>query len=296
VAARNRSFEDVVRILAPLLQLQNLTAVNRAVIGGKCAFAFEKLGDYESAFSAYREANRVLYAHYEPAMRNLEMIFSPESVERLGKSVRSFKFLASETEIQTPVFLVGFPRSGTTLLDQVLSSHSRITVLEEKPNLIDTYTRFPATKNGLWALENAAEVELEKLRQTYWDKVNRDLGGAPAAPVIIDKLPLNAIALLHIFKLFPRAKIVVALRDPRDCVFSCYQQRFGMNLAMFQLLDLDSAVRYYDLVMALISEIYDAGVFEMHFVRYENVVANFTAEIGALIRFLGLEWEDGLHE
>ena len=77
-------------------------------------------------------------------------------------------------------------------------------------------------------------------------------------PVIIDKLPLNAIALLYIFKLFPGAKIITALRDPRDCVFSCYQQRFGMNQAMFQFLDLKSAAAYYDQAMNVVVKIRDA--------------------------------------
>jgi len=69
-----------------------------------------------------------------------------------------------------------------------------------------------------------------------------------------------------------------------------------MNLAMFQLLDLDTAVRYYDLVMNVISEINKVNAFEMHFVRYENVITDFTSEINSLVDFLGLEWQESLFD
>jgi hypothetical protein len=113
---------------------------------------------------------------------------------------------------------------------------------------------------------------------------------------VVDKLPLNAVSLLHIYKLFPNAKVIVALRDPRDCVFSSYQQRFGMNPAMFQLLNLDTAVAYYDQVMSVIVKLRDAGALPMHFIHYEKVIGNFADEVKAITDFLGLEWEDALFD
>lgn len=295
IAQRNHDYEEMIRLLTPPLQSQKLSRVNLAVLGGKCAYAYEKLGDYGQAFTHYLEANQVLHDHYAPGLSMPDGVYDPEAVRRIELRVPSFPFAEAAYEGKAPVFLVGFPRSGTTLLDQILSSHSAITVLEEKPYLADILGRFPATDGGLTALENAGEKEMDKLRRAYWAGVKRDLGPGARA-VVIDKLPLNAVALLHISRLFPGAKIITALRDPRDCVFSCFQQRFGMNRAMFELLRLDTAVSYYDRVMNVISAVHDAGAFDMHFIRYEQVIRDFDGEIGALIDFLGLEWEDALRD
>jgi hypothetical protein len=144
----------------------------------------------------------------------------------------------------------------------------------------------------LKALQHASGAQLEKLRRSYWANVERETGVDQLTSVIIDKLPLNAFALLHINKLFPGAKIVVALRDPRDCVFSSYQQKFRINPATYQLLRLDSAASLYDQVMNIIMGVHAAQAFAMHFIRYEEVIENFAQAVGALIDFLELEWED----
>jgi len=182
------------------------------------------------------------------------------------------------------------------LLDQILSSHSQISVLEEKQNLAEAFKQFPATDEGLEALQQASEAKLDQLRRSYWANVKRELGANKLPPVVVDKLPLNVFALLHINRMFPGAKIIVALRDPRDCVFSSYQQKFGMNAAMFQLLKLDTAAAFYGQVMNIVEAVRQAEAFSMHFVRYEKVIEDFTGEVTALTDFLEMEWEDGLLE
>jgi hypothetical protein len=244
----------------------------------------------------YESANQALARVYGPEMQDQGAFYSPVSVKNVNRALAGFDFSVRPGGIRSPVFLVGFPRSGTTLLDQILSSHSQISVLEEKENLQDAYSRFPATEQGLSRLQAAGEQELKQLRRKYWNRLSQEGDELLSKPVIIDKLPLNSIALLHIFRLFPEAKIIVALRDPRDCVFSCYQQRFGMNQAMFQLLQLDTAVSYYDQVMSIVKNMRDKHALPMHFVRYERVIADFTGEMKSLIGFLGLQWEDALFD
>jgi tetratricopeptide (TPR) repeat protein len=296
IATRNKAFNEVIGLLTPLLQSPQLAPMDRALMAGKCAHAYEKLGDYKSAFTLYQNANQMLYHHYESAMRNPVMMFSPSAFRSIEKAIPDFNFSRKSEEIRSPIFLVGFPRSGTTLLDQILSSHSHITVLEEKPNLVDAFTQFPATEEGLKALQHASEAKLQKLRRSYWANVKREIGANKLPPIVVDKLPLNSFALLHINKIFPGAKIIVALRDPRDCVFSGYQQKFGMNPAMFQLLKLDTGASFYDQVMNVITGVHDAETFAMHFTRYEKVIENFADEVRALIDFLELEWEDSLFD
>jgi len=296
IAERNGAFQDVIQLLNPLLPSPRIAPMDRAVMGSKCAQAYEKLGDYQSAFTFFQSANRLLYQLYEPAMQKPDLMYSPAAFRCIEEAIPEFDFSAAGEAVRSPVFLIGFPRSGTTLLDQVLSSHSRIRVLEEKPNLADAFSQFPATREGLRALQAAGESRLEKLRRAYWAKVKQELGTGRLDGTVIDKMPLNAFALLHISRMFPGARIIVALRDPRDSVFSGFQQKFEMNAAMFQLLKLDTAAAFYDQVLNVIMGVHARNAFPLHFVRYEKLVEDFEQEVGALIGFLGLQWEDALFD
>jgi tetratricopeptide (TPR) repeat protein len=296
IAIKNKLFDDVIRQLLPLIQSQKLSPVNFAVASGKCAYAHEIMKNYEIAFSFYQNSNQALHQAFETQMQNTDSPYAPEAIRHIDQAIQNFDFSHRTEDSKSPVFLIGFPRSGTTLLDQILSTHSLITVIEEKENLIDAHIRFPATENGLSDLLKANDSELKKLRQKYWRRVDLEINRRKSGSIIVDKLPLNAVSLLHIYKLFPNAKIIIALRDPRDCVFSCYQQRFGMNPAMFQMLNLDTAVTYYDQVMNVITKMRDAKALAFHFIRYEQVVENFEDEVRTLTNFLELEWEDALFD
>ncbi|MGD2129853.1 MAG: sulfotransferase [Lysobacterales bacterium] len=296
VAARHNEYAQVIDLLTPLLQAPHLPPMDRATLAGKCAFAHESLGNHEMAFILYRGANELLHRHYQPAMQNADLMYSPAAFRSVEKAISEFDFSTGDEQPESPVFLIGFPRSGTTLLDQILSSHSRITVLEEKPNLVDAFEAFPANEAGLKALQNADEDTLQALRRAYWSRVEEETGAEQRSAVTVDKMPLNAFALLHISKLFPAARIIVALRDPRDCVFSAFQQKFGMNAAMFQMLRLETAAAFYDQVMNVIVGVHEASDLPMHFIRYEEVIVNFDDEVRPLIEFLGLAWEDALRD
>ena len=112
--------------------------------------------------------------------------------------------------------------------------------------------------------------------------------------MVIDKLPLNTTALPVISKLFPRAKVLFALRDPRDVVFSCFRRRFQINSAMFEFLDIQDAAAYYDEVMTLMRTYRKVLQLTVREVRHEAMVANFAAEVRAVLEFLGLYWDPGV--
>ena len=296
IAARDKAFDQVIGFLGPLLKSRGLPPMDWAVACAKCAHAYDKQGDYKQAFALFQAANELLFRQYEQAMGQADLMYSPAAFSRIQKALPEFGFFRESRETAAPVFLIGFPRSGTTLLDQVLSSHSQITVLEEKPTLEGAFRQFPATEQGLSALMRAGKGELEKLRRSYWARVKQELASNTLPPVIVDKLPLNAFALLHINRMFPGAKIIVALRDPRDSVFSSFQHTFRINPATFQLLKLETAVSFYDQVMNVIAGAHDAQALAMHFTRYEKVVDDFETEVGALIEFLRLDWEHALFD
>ena len=183
-----------------------------------------------------------------------------------------------------PIFLVGFPRSGTTLLDQILSSHSGLCCMEEKEIFAESVA------DVLMGGASPDALDVEARRADYWARVLEPLGER----LLVDKLPLNIIFLPLIARVFPDAKIIFALRDPRDVILSCFQQRFGMNAAMAQFLDLGNAAAYYDLVMTLMDTCRARLPLKVHQVRYEDVVANLENEARALAAFLDLPFEPAM--
>ena len=109
--------------------------------------------------------------------------------------------------------------------------------------------------------------------------------------MLVDKLPLNLIFLPLVHMIFADAKVILALRDPRDCVLSCFQQRFGMNAAMVQFLELGTAADYYDLAMRVFEACKARLGANLHIVRYEDVVADLEGEARKLAAFLGAPFE-----
>jgi hypothetical protein len=191
--------------------------------------------------------------------------------------------------VRDPVFLIGFPRSGTTLLDQILSSHSGIVCLEESEHFGDALSDVITERGRALAPGSLSEDDLARVRESYWRRVD-----APTGAIVVDKFPLNIVVLPLIKRVFPNAKIIFALRDPRDVVLSCFQQRFTINAAMAQFLELQWAGAYYDQVMGLFELCRARLGLDLHQVRYEDVVADLRARRGGLCAFLGVGFEPAM--
>jgi tetratricopeptide (TPR) repeat protein len=300
VALRDGDPAKAVAILENLLRDGSPTATNRVVGEGCLGEACDKLGRIDEAFAAFSRANEIQHAQHAQAFAHDRGPMAPETVRRMSE------FIAA-TEVSTwrdapalaqpaPVFLIGFPRSGTTLLDQILASHPQITTLEERDSLIDASQALIRVGEGFERWAELPASEIDRLRSLYWQQVAAGLSGAAIKDVFVDKLPLNAIYLPLIHRLFPTAKIILAIRDPRDVVLSCFQQRFGMNAAMFQLLRLDTAAAYYDAVMTLVETCRTKLPLSVHVVKYESLVADFDAEVKPLLAFLELDWNDSVRD
>ena len=287
------ALEDLLRNGAP-------TATNRSIAEGWLGEAYDKLDRIDAAFAAFSRANEIQYARHVLQLGDDRGPMAPGTVRRLTEFVAASDVSgwrpAPPSARPAPVFLLGFPRSGTTLLDQILASHSRLTTLEERDNLVDAAREWIGAEGGLERWAQLPDADIERLRSLYWQHVDAGLAGKVIRDVFVDKLPLNAIYLPLIHRLFPDAKIILALRDPRDVLLSCFQQRFGMNAAMFQLLRLDSAAAYYDAVMTLVATCRAKLPLDLHVFKYEALLADFDAEVAALLAFLGLDWQDAVRD
>lgn len=192
--------------------------------------------------------------------------------------------------VRQHVFLAGFPRSGTTLLEKTLACHPDIATLEEVDHVSAVAGHLLAGDAALRELAGLAVEQAGALRQAYWRSVESSAGAPLSGRIVVDKLPLHTIALPIIARLFPDAKIVFGLRDPRDVVLSCFRRRFQVNAAMFEFLTLEGAARYYDAVMALARRYRDLLPLEFLDVRHESMVADFEGTARGVLAFVGADW------
>lgn len=298
VRLRQDDAAGALRILEALLRSGKVSLTNRVLAHGYLGEAYEKLARYRDAFAAFTEANALQEQQYAATFGADRGPLAPASIARLTQFLERSDpgaWRPAPHSAANPVFMIGFPRSGTTLLEQILASHPEVTTLEERDTLGDAAIELLAEEAlGRWAA--LPQTEIEHWRERYWQRVRSGCAGVALMPVFIDKQPLNAALLPLIYRLFPSAAIILVLRDPRDVVLSCYQQRFGMNAAMYQLLRLDTATAYYGAVMRLVESSRRKLPLRLHVLKYEEVVGSFEATARSLLSFLGLEWDERLRQ
>jgi len=273
---------------------------DKARAAGLLGDVADAAGRYTEAFDLYAACNEALRGVYGRFAGGNMLGYVREltaALERIDASVWSARpdldLAAGVSEARGHVFLMGFPRSGTTLLEVALDGHPQIASAEELELLTEGVLRYMREPLNLEPLVNAGEHELAGLRQAYWQRV-RSAGIDTAGKVFIDKHPLNTQKLPLITRLFPQAKILFAVRDPRDVVLSCFRRRFKMNHAMYELLTLPGAARYYDAVMRLAAVIRPVIGNPWRTVRYETVVAQFAGEMRGICEFIGVPWVNDL--
>jgi tetratricopeptide (TPR) repeat protein len=272
---------------------QNLGPSNRAYALSLAGDILDAQDRTAEAFAAYAASKAVQRDAFAPMMAGLEGVRARELrlADYFGRADadawRGSRQVGADA--RTHVFLVGFPRSGTTLLGQVLASHPDVAVLEERTCLMDAAAAFFGSDAGLDRLAGLSQAELDQWRGAYWKRVT-ETEPALFRPVFVDKMPLNAVFLPLIAKLFPHARILLALRDPRDVVLSCFRRRFAMNAGMLEFTALDTSAAYYAAVMELV-QIYSQKLApELLQARHERLVADFDGEARRLCDFLGLEF------
>ncbi len=203
---------------------------------------------------------------------------------------------ALEDDEPVPVFMIGFPRSGTTLLDQMLDAHPSCRVLEEKATIIDVHAAILAAGHQYPdRLRDMTLTEIEGYRRQYWETV-RKFVNLEDGELLVDKLPLNIVRVPLIKRILPNAKFILSVRHPCDCVLSCYMQSFAMNAAMANFLTLKDAANLYHDMMSLWQACETNLSLDVHQVRYEDLIEDFEQEVDGVVTFLGLKWDDAILE
>ena len=145
--------------------------------------------------------------------------------------------------------------------------------------------------DGLSRLASADQAALDPWRKDYWERAER-FGGDVGRRIFIDKHPMDALNLPAIARLFPGAKILFALRDPRDVVLSCFRRGFNMNPSVYEFTDLTRTAQMYDATMSAWKTYQAVLGLPVHTVRYEGFIADFDREANDVAQFLDLTWTD----
>jgi tetratricopeptide (TPR) repeat protein len=278
------------------------TAVERALALGVVADALDRGGRTAEAFATYVESNAMRRAHYAPAFSGAQntLAYTRGLIQWLAQNPAEdlITVVPPEPSVSPAsghAFLLGFPRSGTTLLEQVLAGHPQVVALEERETLIDSVRAYMRQPSDLAKLGLASEADLEPMRRAYWSRVG-DAGVHVNKRVFVDKHPFNGLKLPIITRLFPEGRILLAIRDPRDVVWSCFRRRFRMSAPYFELLSLDGAAELYDAVMELTTKFISALQLRVHVVKLEAFVDDFDNQLRSLCDFLQLTPVAGMRD
>ena len=268
--------------------------ISRVSTLAKC---YDRIGDTDKAFNYFKKANlltqKTKIKNFDKNKYLQEIKIRKEFFKK--SNIEKWPALKQSDNEPSPIFLIGFPRSGTTLLDTILRSHPLIEVIEEQfmvEQLINSLNQLP---NG--GLEGLKEIENEpiiKIRKTYFESLESQIQNKNNTKLYIDKLPLNIIHVGEIVRIFPNAKFIVSLRHPCDCVLSCFMQDFELNDAMANFLNLDDAAHLYDAVMNLWTQYTSIFSINYHEVKYENLIENFEPTVRSILNFLELSWDDAV--
>lgn len=250
---------------------------------------YDDIGDREHAFQCWAGANRIRREQLPYSIdtevaifEGLMAAFTPDLLQRLdGAGMVS----------DLPVFIVGMPRSGTTLIEQILSSHPQVHGADELPFVAGQLAALSNKRLGgadLLALgERLAQEDLQGMGQGYLDKI-RTL--APDALRITDKMPNNFRYVGFIKMMLPGAKVIHVRRNPMDTCLSCFQQNFIHGQPFSN--DLRDLGRYYGLYLRMMEHWRRVLPGYMLEVDYEDLVADPEGNARRMIDFIGLEWDD----
>ncbi|MEX2642590.1 MAG: sulfotransferase [Acetobacterales bacterium] len=259
--------------------------------------ALDRLDQPDAALAAFESANGMRRAgarRFDPARYRRYVDACREWFD--APRIAGFPALqAAIRPTEMPVFFVGFPRSGTTLTEQILAAHPNLATTGEHSPLETVKAEWPRL-TGLdrllpGCLDAIAPEAVAACRRRFFDAAAAALGDAGAGARIVDKLPLNIVDLGLVNLLFPDARVIVALRDPRDVVLSCFMQNFRLNDAMASFLAREETVALYTRVMDLWLHYRETLTLPWLEYRYEDLVADVETEARRLVDFLGEPWD-----
>jgi tetratricopeptide (TPR) repeat protein len=288
VATRLNRPADAIAVISRHMDDADLTNERRRSLYFALGASHERAGDYDAAFAAYAEGNRLSEGGYsaEEDERRTDLLvktFTPKRIARTPKPSGPSRL---------PVFIVGMPRSGSTLVEQIIDAHPRaagageLNTLPDLVNSMDTILGCPQAYPD--CVQQFGQEDVDTLADTYVDPLRRQARGARR---VADKQLSNYLHMGLIAILFPEACIIHCRRDPLDTCLSCFAQKFPPGVLGFvsDLRSLGHAYGQYQRLMDYWRQTLQMPLLE---VDYERLVAEQESESRRIIDFCGLDWDE----
>lgn len=264
--------------------------------------AYDKLGEFDKAFNAYTVSSEIQETEAQEFFKIRGKIDYPEryknvDLDNLNKKKINIQsaFSSERKKNNAPIFLLGFNRSGTTLLDSILDTQPSLVTLSESPSVASAFSFMKTflSKQYPEEISSLSTSDLERIKEAYDEMVKRFLplennikGGHK---LIIDKMPLHTLHIPFILTLFPNAKFIFSLRHPMDCVLSNFQQNYNQNAETSFLTTLKLCTKRYIEVFTHFERCQQAFDLDIHFIKYEDLVLNIEEEAKKVFEFIGLQ-------
>lgn len=260
-------------------------------------------GQYDEAMGAWREAKAIYSVRVAPFLADRQIMQSraAEMEQTITTDVLD-RWRADAAKLQPArriALLCGHPRSGTTLLEQVLDAHSDVISAEETKLMHDEaylplIRELPEGTDILPAFDSASPAVIARSRNNYFRCANLLLGRPIGSRLLLDKNPALNLLIPLVVRVFPEAKFLIALRDPRDVVMSCFMQALPLTPVSSTYLSLDTTVKQYANVMGFWLEMRPRMGDQWKEVRYEEMVDDLPSVARSTLEFLGLSYEENV--
>jgi tetratricopeptide (TPR) repeat protein len=256
---------------------------------------------FDDAMTAFLQAKALLRPQADPLLALLQTYFASLKEMEAGLSAGLLRRWVEPGAELPPArrlaLLCGHARSGTTLLEQVLDSHPDIVSAEETYVFLDDALaplepRLTPDANWLPALAAATVPALQSSRAAYFRFMELSNGSPTAGRLLVDKNPMLTRHVPAFLRLLPETKFLIALRDPRDVVLSCFMQAHPLNPATASFLDLGGTANFYANTMGFWQTLAPLMPVPCHEVRYEDMVADLESVARKSLAFLGVPWDD----
>lgn len=256
--------------------------------------ACDRAGDTGMAYLHASEANRLATLNWRAHSVDLQSI--PGMIDRLRVFLENSRIENKEfgQATDTPVFLLGFPGSGTDFVAEVVRHHGKIQVVPN-PSTLGAVVGVASQYDGGYpaCLSDIDDERLARLRQVYFAQADKVME-RQADCVLVDNQTINSMHAVMIARLFCKPLTVLVVRHPCDVVLGNFMQNYSMNDTNAHFLTLEGTVALYEKSMALWQQYEKKLALDIHMIRYEDLLENLEGEITRLLRAMGLEEDDAL--
>lgn len=298
VALEGKRYDEVVALLGPLTNVMQPPSDTIVTILTLLGDGYEGAGRHDEAYAAYARAQE-LFEELHRSRLGEDTGNSLEFLDRIAADLASIRTPATAAQPAAPalpparhVILTGYPRSGTTLAENILASLPDAVAIEERPTLALTDQEFLSQPGGLGKLVELDQRGLDRLRRDYWERAERSANQALAGKLFIDMDPFKGSRLPAIARLFPGARLVITRRDPRDVVWSCFHTNFAFNAGTMAFTSLERTARHYAKTWAIAEAALETLPIDWFELRYEALVRDFDSVTQALCGFLDVAWSE----